>query len=171
MKGILLFVVLLIITSCGRTIYIVRHAEKETSNTSSQMTATDPQLSEAGKVRAIVLRDELKKKHIEHIFSTGTIRTISTAKPLSEQIGIPVRLYNSRDSLDYFISTVKALKGNVLIVGHSNTVDEVVNKLCGETRIARDLAETEYDNLFIVKLKKGKATFTRKKYGYPSNPE
>ena len=161
--------------SCSRTVYVVRHAEKETGNsvgTYATMTSANPELSEAGKIRAIVLRDELKGKPITHIFSTNTLRTINTAKLLSEQTGVPVQLYNTSDSLDYFIASVKAMKkGNVLIVGHSNTVDDVVNKLCGETKIAGDLADTEYDNLFIVKLQGKKAKFSKKKYGYPSNPE
>jgi len=158
--------------SCSRTVYVVRHAEKEVPTNNATMMANDPELSEAGKIRAIVLRDELKGKHITHIFSTNTLRTINTAKPLSEQTGVPVQLYNTSDSLDYFIASVKAMKkGNVLIVGHSNTVDDVVNKLCGETKIAGDLADTEYDNLFIVKLQGKKAKFSKKKYGYPSNPE
>lgn len=169
---VFLFAIVFIGSSCSRTVYVVRHAEKEVAGNNTAMTANNPELSEAGKVRAIVLREELKKKRVVHIYSTNTIRTISTAKPLSEQSGIPVQLYNTTDSLEYFINSVKAMKkGNVLIVGHSNTVDDVVNKLCGETKIAGDLADTEYDNLFIVKLKGKKAKFSKKKYGYPSNPE
>jgi broad specificity phosphatase PhoE len=164
--------VVLIASSCSRTVYVVRHAEKETANGNASMMSNNPQLSEAGKVRAIVLRDELKSKRVAFIFSTNTIRTITTAKPLSDQTGIPVQLYNTTDSLDYLIRSVKAMKkGNVLIVGHSNTVDDVVNKLCGEIKITGDLADIEYDNLFIVKLKGKKAKFVKKKYGYPSNPE
>lgn len=169
---LLLMSVLIVASSCSRTVYVVRHAEKEVAAGNASMMSNDPQLSEAGKVRAIVLRDELKSKHIAHIFSTNTIRTVTTAKPLSEQTGILVQLYNTTDSLDYFISKVKAMKkGNVLIVGHSNTVDDVVNKLCGEAKVAGDLADTEYDNLFIIKLKGKKAKYSRRKYGYPSNPE
>ena len=175
LSSVLFCAIVLISSSCSRTIYVVRHAEKEIGNsvgTYATMTSTNPELSAAGKVRAIVLRDELKGKHIAHIFSTNTIRTTTTAKPLSEQTGVPVQLYNTSDSLDYFIASVKTMKkGNVLIVGHSNTVDDVVNKLCGETKIAGDLADTEYDNLFIVRLKGKKAKFSKKKYGYPSNPE
>ena len=70
-----------------------------------------------------------------------------------------------------FFEKLRSLKGNVLVVGHSNTVDDLVNGLTGKTHVAGDLPDSEYDNLFIV-IKKGKRwLFQRKKYGYPSNPD
>jgi len=56
------------------------------------------------------------------------------------------------------------------VVGHSNTVDDIVNKLCGQVKIASDLNDGEYDNLFVVKIKGKKIVFDKRKYGYPSNP-
>lgn len=154
--------------SCSRTVYIVRHAEKvKTSDSIGKMMANDPPLSEAGKVRALVLKNELADKHIGHIYSTNTIRARSTAEPLSEAIKINIELYNSIDSL---ISAIRSAKGNVLVVGHSNTVDDIVNKLCGQVKIASDLKDGEYDNLFVVKIRGKKIIFDQRKYGYPSNP-
>ena len=158
----------LCVTSCSRTVYVVRHAEKVTSSDSiGKMMANDPPLSEAGKVRALVLKNELADKHIGHIYSTNTIRTRSTAEPLSQAIKINVELYGNIDSL---ISAIRSGKGNVLVVGHSNTVDDIVNRLCGQVKIASDLKDGEYDNLFIVKIKGRKIIFDKRKYGYPSNP-
>jgi broad specificity phosphatase PhoE len=154
------------------TCYIVRHAEKDQATGAGNATNNDPALSEAGKVRALVLKDELKSKHIRYIYSTNTIRARSTAQPLSEEINIPVQGYNTKDSLDIFINAVKKIhKGSVLIVGHSNTVDDIVNKLCNETKVTGDLAESQFDNLFIIKYRGKKIRFERRKYGYPSNPE
>src|SRR6186997_2271121 len=110
----LLFVVIfsLCLISCSRTVYVVRHAEKITSSDSSgKMMTNDPPLSEAGKVRALVLKDELASKHIGHIYSTNTIRTRSTAEPLRQAIKINVELYSSIDSL---VSVIKSGKGNAL---------------------------------------------------------
>jgi phosphohistidine phosphatase SixA len=155
-------------TSCTRSVYVVRHAEKiASSDSAAKMMENDPPLSEAGKVRALVLKDELKNKHISHIYSTNTVRTRSTAEPLSQAIKINVQVYSNIDSL---VSIIKSIKGNVLVVGHSNTVDDIVNKLCGQSKIAADLKDGEYDNLFVVKMKGKKIIFDKRKYGYLSNP-
>jgi broad specificity phosphatase PhoE len=149
-------------------VYVVRHAEKISSTDSAaKMMANDPPLSEAGKVRAIVLKDELKSKHIKHIYSTNTVRTRTTVEPLSQATKINIESYSNVDSL---VNVVQSMKGNVLIVGHSNTVDDIVNKLCRQTKIATDLNDKEYDNLFVVRISGKKRTFSRHKYGYPSNP-
>ena len=135
MKLFYSIIVLTVCISCNPVKYfVVRHAEKEVPSSGSTMsTPNDPPLSAAGKVRAIELREELKSQNIQYIFSTNTIRTISTANPLSELRGLKIELYNTRDSLDYFIKKLKTIiKGNSLIVGHSNTVDDIVNKLCSE---------------------------------------
>jgi len=152
--------------------YIVRHAEKETASPGTTMsTPNDPPLSAAGRVRAIELREVLRAKGIRYIFSTNTIRTVSTAQPLNELRGATkIELYNTRDSLDFLIQKLKAIqKGNSLIVGHSNTVDDIVNKLCGETKIPGDLPDSEYDNLYIVTKKGNRMKFVNKAYGTPTN--
>jgi len=160
-------VICLALISCTRQVYVVRHAEKVSSGDSlSKMMANNPPLSEAGKVRAIVLRDELKNKHIAHIYSTNTVRAMSTAAPLSESIHVQIEQYSSVDSL---VHTIRSVKGNVLVVGHSNTVDDIVNKLCGTNKLT-DLKDNTYDDLFVIKLTGNKGSFAQRKYGYPSNP-
>jgi broad specificity phosphatase PhoE len=155
-------------------VYVVRHAEKaELTDSVSMNLQNDLPLSEAGKVRAIVLRETLKDQNIDYIFTTNTLRTRSTADPLSEAIGVPFKLYEM-DTIDRFISHVKNLpSGNVLIVGHSNTVDDIVNKLLGKKRLHADLMDEEYDNMFVITYRNffGKrASFRNRTYGYPSNP-
>ena len=173
MKYYSLFLLMIILFSCSSVKYfVVRHAEKEIPSAGTVMnTPNDPPLSPAGKVRAIELREELKDKNITHIFSTNTIRTISTAQPLNELRGATnIEIYNSKDSLDYFIQKLKAIKkGNSLIVGHSNTVDDIVNKLCGQIKVPKDLPDSEYDNLFIITKKGRKMKFENNTYGTPTN--
>lgn len=165
----------LILSSCGsQYYYVVRHAEKAVVTKDSMMfSSANPPLSDAGQVRAFVLRDELKNKKIGHIFSTNYVRTVSTAKPLSEAIGQPVQLYSpAKDSLQPFINKLKSIeKASILVVGHSNTVDDIVNTLTGEKNVPGDLNESVYDNIYIIKRKGDKFIFSQKKYGYPSNPE
>src|SRR5688572_9970146 len=173
MKSILFLFIAIIFCSCGSVKYfIVRHAEKESPAPGSTMTTTgDPSLSAAGKARAIELMEELKDDNIIFIFSTNTTRTISTAQPLNNLRGAThIELYSSsKDSLDHFIQKLKAIrKGNSLIVGHSNTVDDIVNKLCGTVQVTSDLKDSDYDNLFIVTRKGKNYAFTRKTYGTPT---
>jgi phosphohistidine phosphatase SixA len=163
---------LFIISCTSEKYFIVRHAEKEQAASDSVMfTPGDPPLSAAGRVRALALRVELKNKEISYIFSTNTIRTLATARPLSELRGdTKFEFYNSKDSLDYFIQKLKAIKnGNCLIVGHSNTVDDIVNKLCGEIKIPNDLPDSEYDNLYIVTRRGSRMKFENKTYGISTN--
>ncbi|MBN8685611.1 MAG: histidine phosphatase family protein [Chitinophagales bacterium] len=168
MKYFLLFS-LLYLTACGNTIYIVRHAEKEAVPAgATQMMAGDPPLSTAGKLRANKLGEQLRNEQIRYIFSTNTTRTLTTAQPLKEMSGNShIELYSSKkDSMDQFIALLKSIKkGNVLVVGHSNTIDDIANKLCNKTVVTGDLDEKEYSNLFVIKRKGTKYIFSRKQYG------
>ena len=147
------FFIALILTSCSHTYYIVRHAEKATPSPGATMsTPDDPPLSEAGIKRAEALKDALKDKQVKNIFSTNTKRTRLTAEPFSKYGGLNIQTYGPRpDSM--FIKQLKSLKTNALIVGHSNTVDDVVNGLTNGNKLS-DLADSEYDNLFIVRYKR-----------------
>ncbi len=161
-----------VLFSCSNTIYVVRHAEKASGiDMATMKTSTDPPLTIEGEERALALKQLLGSKNVKHIFSTNTLRTTSTARPLKElYLGMPIQIYSSRpDSTNAFIQKVKAIKkGDVLIVGHSNTVDDIVNKIAGSTLVPGDLKDSEYDNLFILKRKGDKYIFTNGKYGSPT---
>ena len=157
----------LLLTSCSQTFYIVRHAEKEVAGASATMMSNDPPLSVTGKQRAEALKETLKGKKIGNIFSTNTIRTRSTAEPLRARLNLTTETYQPIPDQN-FIDRLLLLKGNVLLVGHSNTVDDVVNKLCGAIKIPADLADTAYDNLFVIRKKGKRLVFENKKYGSPS---
>lgn len=168
MKFLLVFFSLaLLLTSCSRTFYIVRHAEKAAAGNNTTMMSNDPPLTEAGEERAEALKYLLKTKKIGTVFSTNTLRTKSTAEPTRAYFNLVTEIYPSLPD-SAFITRLKSLKKNSLIIGHSNTVDDIINKLCGSTKIRGDLPDTEYDNLFIVKKKGRKMSFETKKYGKPS---
>lgn len=175
MRNFLLIIAIITISCSSNRYVVVRHAEKDiVTKDSAGYTSVNPPLSEAGKIRAYGLREELKNKHITHIFSTNYFRTMATAQPLQEYLKIiPIELYSpSKDSLDSFIEKIKSIKkGSTLIIGHSNTVDDIVNKLVGEIKIPGDLKDSEYDNFYIIKRKGKKMIFSQRKYGYPSAPE
>jgi broad specificity phosphatase PhoE len=143
MFKILFFVAFLSLTSCSTTYYVVRHAEKAPAIT---MTSDVP-LSKEGEERAIALKDSLANKKIRHIFSTNYVRTKATAQPLSNTIGMPIQTYDPKDTT--FITKLRSLKGNILIVGHSNTVDDLINGLIDKKQM-QDLPDNAYGDLFIV---------------------
>jgi hypothetical protein len=58
---------------------------------------------------------------------------------------------------------VRAAPGNVLVIGHSNTVPELLKQLGVKTPIT--IADNEYDNLFvIVRPDAGEPTLIRLRY-------
>jgi phosphohistidine phosphatase SixA len=151
------------------TIFLVRHAEKAAAP------AQDPPLLEAGNARSQQLARILGKAGIKAIYTSQFLRTKQTAEPLAKQSGIiittmPVRMDPSnprevsRQSIRELADKVLEASGeSVLIVGHSNTVPEVIRMLGGD--VAPTIDEKEYDDLFIVTVYgKGKAKVTHLKY-------
>ena len=171
MKYLFPLIILVLTSSCSNTFYIVRHTEKATGiDPQTMKTFTDPPLTIEGQERALKLKEMLGGKNIRHFYSTNTLRTISTARPLKELfLNTSIQLYSSKpDSMDAFIQLLKTIrKGNVLVVGHSNTVDDIANKLSGKTVVPGDLKDNEYDNLFIIKRKGKGFVFKAEKYGAP----
>lgn len=145
MKWVTLNVLFSLLSSCGVTkYYIVRHAEKEVA---AVMMASDVPLSERGRQRAEALKDRLRDEGITRIFSTNYIRTRATAQPLSTATGVRIELYDAVDSIVPKLR--KHTGGAALIVGHSNTVDDLVNGLTSKT-LLQDLPDTQYGDLFVV---------------------
>jgi phosphohistidine phosphatase SixA len=137
----------------------VRHAEKAIVD--STVKSSDVPLSEQGTNRAENLKIQLQDKNIKFIFSTNTIRTKATAEPLSKQTGIPIEIYDGSDTS--VVQRLKNLKGNVLIIGHSNTVDNLVNGLVGK-QVLNDLNENQFGDLFIVHKKGNNFSFETAHY-------
>ena len=159
MCRILCLVSLLILLSCkSTTYYIVRHAEKEQGSTM----LSDPPLSAEGEKQAMDLKNYLQDKKVRTIYTTNYARTIATAEPLRKQLGLTLKMYDPRKN-GQLVEELKSISdGNVLVVGHSNTVDDVVNGLLGTSQLT-DLPDSEYGNVFIVKKKGNSYSFEKLK--------
>ena len=157
--------VTILFSSCATTTsyYIVRHAEKDagTTMTTGTVKTSDVPLSEQGMKRAEALSDQLQGKKIKHIYSTNTIRTKSTAEPVSKSIGAPIQIYNAIDS--GFVQLLKKSKENILVVGHSNTVDDLVNALMNK-KLLNDLPDDQYGDIFIVHKKGNDMSYEVKRF-------
>jgi len=143
-------------------IYIVRHAEKDTSDPANN----NPDLSAEGKERAAALNEFLKREKIAAVFSTGYKRTMQTASPVAQRNGIPVKTYDHRNAKE-LAETVRSEYANqkVLITGHSNTILEMV-KLFGPNPPFNELNDDDYDLIFTVTIdKNGDASLTTRRFG------
>jgi phosphohistidine phosphatase SixA len=164
----ILLLFILLTSGCYHNIYIVRHAEKSTDP------KNDPYLTAQGEQRAEALKLLLQNKKIKQIFSTNTNRTKETAKPMSSFTNIPIQLYNN-DTISNFYKHIFLSKKNTLVIGHSNTVLNMLDTL-GLVRRIQSIGDKEYDNIFIVKVKKYcstcknkfKTSLVESKYGKPS---
>ena len=130
------------------SVFVVRHAERADAwSSGSGMMASDPDLSDAGRARAEALASILKSADIAAIFVTEYKRTRQTAAPLAGIHGLQMTTVGARDTAK-LPAMIRQAKGNVLIVGHSNTVSAILKELGIATPAAVD--DSEYDNLFVV---------------------
>jgi phosphohistidine phosphatase SixA len=127
-------------------VFIVRHAERADAGT-TPMAGADPNLSDAGVARARSLAAMLKDAGITAIFITEYKRTQQTAAPLATALGLSPVTIPSADTAG-LVAKVKASPGNVIVIGHSNTVPAVIKGLGVDAPVV--VAESEFDNLFIV---------------------
>jgi 2,3-bisphosphoglycerate-dependent phosphoglycerate mutase len=117
--------------------------------------------------RAQTLIRVLGKSDIEAIYHSDTKRSKETAAPLATHLpNITKKQINDAPAMKNDILANHAGK-TVLVIGHSNTVPELINRLSG--RHMPDINDSEFDNLFIVTvLGTGKASVTSLKYGEPT---
>ena len=142
--ALLLFCGLLISTAAAQsTIFIVRHAEK------AQSGGDDPDLSEAGRARAESLANLLKDAGISAIYTSEVKRTQQTAAPLAKALHLEPSIVPAKDR-GALVTKIRSSSGNVLVVGHSNTIPDLIKALGVAMPI--NIADNDYDNLFVVVL-------------------
>jgi phosphohistidine phosphatase SixA len=133
---------LLATATAESTLFVVRHAEKADAT-------KDPGLSEAGRARAKALAQMLRDANITAIYATEFKRTQQTAAPLAKALGVALTTLPASDTAA-LAAKLRALPGNALVVGHSNTIPDLIKALGISEAI--NIAENDYDNLFAVVL-------------------
>jgi phosphohistidine phosphatase SixA len=126
-----------------RTIFLVRHAEKVSS-------APDAQLSLEGLKRAECLAGMLKDAGIKQIYVTDATRTQQTAAPLAKALNIKPTILPAKDSNGLIKNLVYTGGGNILVVGHSETVPFVIARVQGGT--VAPIEANEYDRMFVMTI-------------------
>jgi len=122
-------------------IFIVRHAEK--SNTTDK----DPDLSPEGKKRADALAHILKDSAITSVLVTEFKRTQETAAPTARAARVSVTVVPAND-IGTLVEKLRSLNGNALVVGHGNTIPELLNALGIAALVS--IPEDDYSEIFAV---------------------
>ena len=143
------------------TVYLVRHAEKD-----STADRADPTLSAVGLVRAQALSQLLARRHPVAIFTTDTKRTRATLAPLAAAAKLEPQVYNPRETTALAVRIRQEYAGKtVVVVGHSNTLLPLIESL-GGTPPVETIGDNEYDYLFTVRIADGTLpTVTVRGYG------
>lgn len=159
----LLLVIIIGFSSCQAqtsdektVIFLLRHAEKNFPPYDED--PPDPNLNNAGKDRAQLLKRTLESVGITEIFSTQRKRTVQTAQPLAEQLGLDIQIYDGGE-LKSFSDQLRTKKGRILVSGHSNTTPEMVTHLGGDPGEPIN-EKTQFDRIYVLILEKGKPTTT-----------
>lgn len=149
------------------TVIVVRHAEKANAE------ERDPLLSPAGQARAEALASALESAGVSAIYVTQFKRNHATAEPLAKRLGVPVTERPIAGDVPAYARDLarevlaQQAGKTVLIVGHSNTVPDLVQAFSG-TKVA-PLTEADFDNLFVVVVPaSGPARLVKARYGQPS---
>jgi broad specificity phosphatase PhoE len=90
----------------------------------------DPDLTEEGRRQAALLADRLAPEGPMAIHVSDYRRTRQTAAPLAARLGLTPIVYDPADTAG-LVARVRAGPSPVLIVGHSNTVPEIIAQLGG----------------------------------------
>jgi phosphohistidine phosphatase SixA len=147
MKNNFLFLLLVVQLSFAQhkttTIYFIRHAEKVDSS-------KNPDLSSVGLERAAHWGKIFSETTFDAIYSTDFKRTQQTAAPTAENKKLDITLYDAK-SLDFDKFKTDNLGKTILVVGHSNTTPDFVNKLINQNVYAA-IEDTTFGNLYIVTL-------------------
>ena len=105
-------------------IYVTRHYDTPAGE-------RDPDRIATGQARAAALVKWFKGRKLAAIYVTSFKRTQQTAAPLAAERGLTPIVYGPAPSPE-FLAQLKAAKGPVLVVGHSNTVPDIVAGVGGE---------------------------------------
>ncbi len=151
------------------TIIFVRHADKAASP------IDNPGLSAAGQRRAAELSRQLVDADVvagvDAVYSTRYKRSQETARAVADALDLPINTYDVEDTEEILETILKRHKGKIiLIVAHGNTVPVLIANL-GASKKVPPIAESEYDNIYIISIPWfGKTKTIRLRYGEPYRP-
>jgi broad specificity phosphatase PhoE len=141
--ALILSIPLLLVTyaNAAPVVFIVRHAEKATTG------GKDPDLSIEGQKRADALAQILKDSKITAVFVTEFKRTQATAAPTAKAAHVSPTVVPAND-VGALVEKLRALNSNALVVGHANTIPDLLKALGIATLVS--IPEDDYTEIFAV---------------------
>jgi len=130
------------------TVIVLRHADKVTD---SALPDNLVPLSTSGQARATTFAEVAGRAGVSVIYVTEKLRTQQTAEPLANNLGLTPTQIAAAD-VDALIDEIEASKNRgrvIVVVGHSDTVPVIVDRLGGGTVT---VGENQFDNLFVLTL-------------------
>jgi phosphohistidine phosphatase SixA len=107
----------------GPTYYVMRHLHTPAGE-------RDPDLTAEGQRQAALLADRFDEEAPRAIYVSTFKRTQQTAAPLAARLGLTPIVYDPSDTPG-IVARVRAGPTPALIVGHSNTVPDIIEQLGG----------------------------------------
>ena len=151
------------LTANSTVVIVIRHAEKVS------VSAPDPELSEAGQARAALLvrmfGETQGTGRLDAIYTSSALRNRMTAAPLAARLGIVPIVAPSDDPKGLAHRIVRENSGKrVMVIGHANTVPDIVAALSGQSDIP-PIGEEEFGTMYIVTVPRiGHANVLRLSY-------
>jgi len=127
-------------------VYVMRHLNMPAGE-------PDPDLLPEGRAAAVALADLMETDAFQGarrpvaIYVSDFKRTRQTAAPTAARLALNVTVYDPRDTAG-LLARVRAEPGPVLVIGHSNTVPDIIAAL-GGTRPA-PLVHEDFGDLWVV---------------------
>ncbi len=131
-------------------VFVMRHAE-------AAGTQQDPPLTAAGRERAVRLGRMLRSVRAQRVLHTTTSRARETATEISRIAGVGVGSYDVSDPQPVVRRMIEA-GGVWVMVGHSNTVPDLVRRLGGDAGTDA-IPDSVYDHIYMV-VRAGAGTMT-----------
>ncbi len=144
------------------TIYLVRHAEKDTTEAANE----DPNLTEAGHARAEALRALLENQDVDALYATKYVRTSQTLEPLARERNLSIERYEGHDFHGLKERLLQQHRGQTVVVaGHSNTLLPIAEAFGVEKPFA-EINDSQYRYLFKLTVQQDdKAALEVTEYG------